>query len=116
MAMRSLEFQGNRRRFDGYVALGCVIRGETTHYDYVCNESARALQDLEALVFIQGSNDTRCPARQMRAYEQKLKSLGKEITVHWFEAGHGSRAQEQNIEHMALKLGFAYDVVEGKNP
>ena len=34
------------RRFDGYVALGCVIRGETTHYDTVCNESARGLQDL----------------------------------------------------------------------
>ncbi len=33
-------------KFDGYVALGCVIRGETTHYDYVCGESARALMDL----------------------------------------------------------------------
>ena len=30
----------------GYVALGCVIRGETSHYDIVCNESARALQQL----------------------------------------------------------------------
>ena len=32
--------------FDGYVALGCVIRGETSHYDTVCNESARGLMDL----------------------------------------------------------------------
>jgi 6,7-dimethyl-8-ribityllumazine synthase len=33
-------------RYDGYVALGCVIRGQTTHYDHICAETARSLQDL----------------------------------------------------------------------
>jgi 6,7-dimethyl-8-ribityllumazine synthase len=34
------------RRYDAVVALGCVIRGETGHYDIVAGESARALMDL----------------------------------------------------------------------
>jgi 6,7-dimethyl-8-ribityllumazine synthase len=34
------------KRFGGYVALGCVLRGETSHYDIVANESARGIMDL----------------------------------------------------------------------
>jgi 6,7-dimethyl-8-ribityllumazine synthase len=33
-------------RYAGVACLGAVIRGETTHYDYVCNESARGIQDV----------------------------------------------------------------------
>ena len=31
-------------RYDALIAVGCVLRGETTHYDYVCSEMARGLQ------------------------------------------------------------------------
>ncbi|HEY9080814.1 6,7-dimethyl-8-ribityllumazine synthase [Magnetovibrio sp.] len=34
------------KHYEGYIALGCVIRGETSHYDYVAGESCRALMDL----------------------------------------------------------------------
>jgi 6,7-dimethyl-8-ribityllumazine synthase len=34
-------------RYAGVAALGAVIRGETTHYDYVCNECARGLMDVQ---------------------------------------------------------------------
>ena len=34
------------KEYAGYIGLGCVIRGETTHYDYVCAQSARGLMDL----------------------------------------------------------------------
>ena len=43
----SLVSQGNEAKlFAGYIALGCVIRGETSHYDIVCGESARGLSKL----------------------------------------------------------------------
>ncbi|SFP51177.1 6,7-dimethyl-8-ribityllumazine synthase [Tranquillimonas alkanivorans] len=49
IAIRIAHRQSN---FDGFVALGCVIRGETTHYETVCNDSSRAL----TLLGLEGAN------------------------------------------------------------
>ena len=45
-AAHSAGQSSGKTKFDGYLALGCVIRGETSHYEHICNESARALMDL----------------------------------------------------------------------
>jgi 6,7-dimethyl-8-ribityllumazine synthase len=34
-------------RYEGVACLGAVIRGETSHYDYVCSESARGIMDVQ---------------------------------------------------------------------
>ncbi|MBO0345990.1 6,7-dimethyl-8-ribityllumazine synthase [Roseibium sp. CAU 1637] len=44
MALTAMENDGEI--YDGFVLLGCVIRGETSHYDIVANESARVILDL----------------------------------------------------------------------
>ncbi len=65
------------------------------------------------VLIIQGRNDTRTPARPIEIYEAKMQELGKDIEVHWFDAGHlGSFAQiDEAIEHHELMLRFAYRVL-----
>lgn len=42
----AISFALESKKYAGFVALGCVIRGETSHYDIVANESARGLMKL----------------------------------------------------------------------
>ena len=46
MAIRSMDVVGGQRRYDGYIALGCVIRGATPHFDYVAGEAASGLSNV----------------------------------------------------------------------
>ena len=46
----------NKNYYDGYIALGCVIRGQTYHFEIVSNVSARALMDLSINISLPISN------------------------------------------------------------
>jgi 6,7-dimethyl-8-ribityllumazine synthase len=67
-----------QRPYDGVVALGCVVRGETSHYDIVAGESARGLMDISLSLSMPVGNgiltvdtDTQAKARARPAGEDK---------------------------------------------
>lgn len=65
-------------------------------------------ENLDApILIIQGSNDSRTPAEPIHVYEKKLKELGKDIQVKWYEAGHIGPTTDQWIEFTQLMLDFA---------
>jgi len=61
----------------GYIALGCVIRGETTHYNYVCNESARALMNLSLEGHPIGYGILTCETKEQAIIRSKPNGLNK---------------------------------------
>lgn len=65
------------------------------------------------VLIIQGLNDTRTPPRAVSAYEAKMKSLGKDIEVSWYDTGHvGSfTSVEEGIRHQESMLRFAFRVL-----
>ncbi len=72
-------------RFDGFVALGCVIRGETTHYDHICAESARGLQDL-------ASRDGLAIGYGILTVENEAQALARASAEHRDKGGEAVRA------------------------
>ena len=79
---------------------------------YVKSSPITYVENLKApLLVIQGRNDTRCPAGQYEDYERAAQAAGAQIETHWFDAGHGSRETEQQIEHMELSLRFAQRIL-----
>ena len=85
-------------KFDGYIALGCVIRGETTHYDYVCNESARALMNISLEGFAIGYG--------ILTVENYNQALIRSKTIANKSIGKGKVAALACINQMRLKAKY----------
>ncbi|MBO6774437.1 MAG: 6,7-dimethyl-8-ribityllumazine synthase [Marinibacterium sp.] len=87
-----------RSNFDGYVALGCVIRGETTHYETVCNDSSRALQ----LMGLQGL----CIGNGILTVENTDQALARADTTRG-DKGAGAAAAALHLIALTRKWGDA---------
>lgn len=81
--------------FDAFVALGCVVRGETTHYETVCNDSSRALTllGLEGLCIGNGI----LTVENMEQAEVRAEALGQ---------NKGGGAAEAALHLLAIKRRF----------
>ncbi len=44
--INAMKKKSTKKNFEGFIALGAVIRGETDHYDHICREASRSLMDI----------------------------------------------------------------------
>ena len=65
------------KRYDGFVALGCVLRGETTHYEIVANESARGIMDLTMKGLCIGNGVLTCETEAQAWARAKVTGMDK---------------------------------------
>jgi 6,7-dimethyl-8-ribityllumazine synthase len=116
----AIRLAGNSHRFQGYVALGCVIRGATSHYDIVAGESARGLMLLGLDGHPVGNGiltvDTMDQARA-RAGEQDKGGGAAEACLHLVALGRRFRGGGRREEPLPPPVQVANDSADptGRN-
>ena len=92
----AIAMAGRMADFDAYVALGCVIRGETTHYDTVCNDSSRGL----TLLGLQGL----CIGNGILTVENRDQALARARVAEQNKGG-GAAAAALHLVALSRKWG-----------
>lgn len=92
----AIAISDRQSNFDGYVALGCVIRGETTHYETVCNDSSRAIQ----LMGLQGL----CIGNGILTVENRQQAVVR-AEPHGQNKGGGAAAAALHLIALSRKWG-----------
>jgi 6,7-dimethyl-8-ribityllumazine synthase len=96
LAAKSGEHGG--KSYDGYIALGCVIRGETYHFEIVASESARGLLDL-------GINNGLCIGNGILTVENEHQALARAAVDDGDKGGDAARACLALV-HIRNRLGL----------
>jgi 6,7-dimethyl-8-ribityllumazine synthase len=94
-----------KAEYDALIAIGCVIRGETSHYDYVCSETARGIQLAQMdtgvpVIFCVLTCDT---------LEQAIDRAGLKGGNKGFESGLAAIEMARLSQKMRLKTSAATD-------
>jgi 6,7-dimethyl-8-ribityllumazine synthase len=90
-ALRAKEFSQEFRRFDGFIVLGCVIRGETSHYDLVCHEATHGVMEL-------AREATLAVGFGLLTVENKEQAMARAAIDKGDQGGRAARACLQMIE------------------
>ncbi|WP_010141954.1 6,7-dimethyl-8-ribityllumazine synthase [Oceanicola sp. S124] len=92
----AIAMAGRMGDYDAYVALGCVIRGETTHYDTVCNDSSRGI----TLLGLQGL----CIGNGILTVENRDQALARARVAEQNKGG-GAAAAALHLVALSRKWG-----------
>jgi len=86
-----------KRDFEGFIALGCIIRGETSHYDIVAENSAQGLSKLglDGICISNGILTVNSMEQAIERSDPKLKNKGKDvakalISLLWIKQNYNS--------------------------
>ncbi|MWB77746.1 6,7-dimethyl-8-ribityllumazine synthase [Pseudooceanicola sp. 216_PA32_1] len=103
----AIAMAGRMSNFDAYVALGCVIRGETTHYETVCNDSSRGI----TLLGLQGF----CIGNGILTVENRDQALARARVAEQNKGG-GAAAAALHLLALSRKWGAPRKGVGFRSP
>jgi 6,7-dimethyl-8-ribityllumazine synthase len=94
-------------RYAAIVALGAVIRGETSHYDYVCGEAARGIQDVQLHTGVPVGFGVLTVDSQEQARARVRGGAKRDTGAHAVHAALASLAVKRELATRPRKAGFS---------
>jgi 6,7-dimethyl-8-ribityllumazine synthase len=94
-------------RYEAVVCLGAVIRGETDHYDYVCGEAARGIQDVQLQTGVPCGFGVLTVDTMEQALERVTGGSKRDTGRHAVEAALASLTVKRELSGRRARAGFA---------